>query len=291
MIYWCQSATSKRFKNSGEDLKDLFSWIKHFAGRKTKLPVVDTRGNYDRWLYLCTWSNCECTVVDGFICVYHMFVWWECGMWCTSGAVRSDGGRKHYPAKETWKVMGDVSVWHFNLCFDFVLFHFVLFFVVVVLCYGHWQRYLLEMQLLPVKPEVPICLSVCAPVCVCVCEIRFSIPANIDVCVRIKEAEISYLLCYTFLLQSQTSVLLADKCVPAQYTFYIVDFPRILCFVSACLQCTLLFLRACHFVLSHPPPTETTGEDSLTGFPENSQLLGACQCSTLDSFSLIYLFE
>lgn len=127
MIYWCQSATSKRFKNSGEDLKDLFSWIKHFAGRKTKLPVVDTRGNYDRWLYLCTWSNCECTVVDGFICVYHMFVWWECGMWCTSGAVRSDGGRKHYPAKETWKVMGDVSVWHFNLCFDFVLFHFVLF--------------------------------------------------------------------------------------------------------------------------------------------------------------------
>lgn len=219
MIYWCQSATSKRFKNSGEDLKDLFSWIKHFAGRKTKLPVVDTRGNYDRWLYLCTWSNCECTVVDGFICVYHMFVWWECGMWCTSGAVRSDGGRKHYPAKETWKVMGDVSVWHFNLCFDFVLFHFVLFFVVVVLCYGHWQRYLLEMQLLPVKPEVPICLSVCAPVCVCVCEIRFSIPANIDVCVRIKEAEISYLLCYTFLLQSQTSVLLPDKCVPAQYTF------------------------------------------------------------------------
>lgn len=53
MIYWCQSATSKRFKNSGEDLKDLFSWIKHFAGRKTKLPVVDMR----------------VTMTDGCICV------------------------------------------------------------------------------------------------------------------------------------------------------------------------------------------------------------------------------
>lgn len=187
-----------------------------FCRQENKTACCRHEGNYDRWLYLCTWSNRECTVVDGFICVYHMFVWWECGMWCTSGAVWSDEGRKHYPAKETWKVMGDVCVWHFNLFFDFVLLHFGVF----CCCFVLWP-----LAAVPAWNAAAPCeawgphLSFCLCAFVCVCEINFSIPANTDVCVCIKEAEISYLLCYMFLLQSQTSVLLADKCVPAHYTF------------------------------------------------------------------------
>lgn len=167
MIYWCQSATSKRFKNSGEDLKDLFSWIKHFAGRKTKLPVVDMR----------------VTMTDGCICVPEVIVsaplWMGlyvcticlCGGNVVCGAPRALCGlmreeniilqKKH----GKWWVMFACDT---LTCF-LILFCCTLFCVfVVVLCYGHWQRYLLEMQLLPVKPEVPICLSVCAPLCVCV---------------------------------------------------------------------------------------------------------------------------
>ena len=73
MIYWCQNPTSSTKIKSGEDVKQLCSWIKYYATRKTEVPILKCgrqEGKYDRWLSLCTWCKCaQCAYVCVCVCV------------------------------------------------------------------------------------------------------------------------------------------------------------------------------------------------------------------------------